>query len=32
MHPNMTFIEDYRKILRRMIKDYHWNDIQIEIE
>lgn len=32
MHHNMTFIEDYRKILQRMIKDYHWNDIQIEIE
>ncbi|KKM71433.1 hypothetical protein LCGC14_1430720, partial [marine sediment metagenome] len=28
----MAFIEDYRKILRRMIKEYHWNDIQSEIE
>jgi len=28
----MTFIEDYRKILLRRIKDYHWNDIQIEIK
>ncbi len=28
----MTFIEDYRKILLSRIKDYHWNDIQIEIE
>ncbi|KKL67172.1 hypothetical protein LCGC14_2137650 [marine sediment metagenome] len=28
----MAFIEDYRKILRRRIKEYYWNDIRIEIE
>ena len=30
--PSMSFIEDYRKILRRRIKEYYWNDIQTEIE
>ncbi|GAG95746.1 unnamed protein product, partial [marine sediment metagenome] len=28
----MSFIEDYRKILKRRIKEYHWTDIQTEIE
>lgn len=28
----MSFIDDYRKILKRRIKEYNWNDIQTEIE
>ena len=28
----MSFIDDYRKILKRKIKEYHWIDIQTEIE
>jgi len=28
----MTFIDDYRKILKRRIKDYHWDNIQSEID